>query len=343
MKIGLVCPYDLSIPGGVQNQVLALAKRLDALGEETLVIGPGLPEGIAGLDLGATVSVPGNRSRSPISLDPRVRGLIRETAADVDVLHVHEPLMPTVSLASLRAGPPVVATFHAAPGVVVRGLYRGLSHGVRLLLGPMVRRVTAVSSTAAAQLRTGIEVAIVPNGVDVGAMMVPGTERHPHRLAFLGRDEPRKGLDLLLEAWPQVLAAVPDAELVVMGADRGTPGVRWLGRVGDEVKAEMLSSSSVFVAPHIGGESFGITLVEAMAAGAAVVASNLGAFVDVAQDAARYFPVGDVSRLAEALIELLDDRGVREVLASRGEVRAASFDWSYVLAAYRAEYRAALT
>ncbi|MGH8945895.1 MAG: glycosyltransferase family 4 protein [Acidimicrobiia bacterium] len=342
MKVGLVCPYDLSLPGGVQNQVLALATRLNALGEETVVIGPGLPEGVAGLDLGATVSVPGNRSRAPISLDPRVRGLIREGAADCDVLHVHEPLMPTVSLASLRAGPPVVVTFHAAPGIVVRGLYRGLSHGVRLVLGPMVRRVTAVSSTAAAPLWAGMEVAIVANGVDVGAMLVP-TERRSHRVAFLGRDEPRKGLDLLLEVWPRVLAAVPDAELVVMGADRGTPGVQWLGRVGDDVKAEMLSSSSVFVAPHTGGESFGITLVEAMAAGAAVVASNLGAFVDVAQNAARYFPVGDVSRLADALIELLDDREVREVLASRGEVRAANFDWSHVLKAYRAEYRAAFT
>lgn len=342
MKIGLVCPYDLSVPGGVQNQVLGLAGRLGAVGEETVVIAPGLPDGVAGTDLGKTVSVPGNRSRAPISLDPRLRGLIRQGAADCDVLHVHEPLMPVVSLSALRAGPPVVATFHAAPGVLVRGLYRGISSGVRLLLGPMVRRVTAVSSTAAAPLPEGMEVVIVPNGVDVGAMLVP-TERFEHQVAFLGRDEPRKGLDLLLAAWPGVVAAVPNAELVVMGADRGTPGVRWLGRVGDEVKAEILSSSAIFVAPNTGGESFGITLVEAMAAGCAVIASNLAAFVDVAQDAARYVPVGDVSRLAQALIQLLEDRGSREVLASRGEVRAAGFDWSHVLSAYRAEYRAALS
>lgn len=342
MKIGLVCPYDLSLPGGVQKQVLGLASRLRALDDEPVVLGPGLPADVEGLDLGPSVSVPGNRSRAPISLDPRVRKAIRGVATDCEVLHVHEPLMPTVSLAALRSGPPVVATFHAAPGSVVRGLYWGISHGLRLALGPRTRRVTAVSATAAAPLPSDMEVAIIPNGVDVGAMLVP-IERQEHRVVFLGRDEPRKGLDLLLQAWPEVAEAVPEAELVVMGADRGTPGVRWMGRVGDETKSELLSSSAIYVAPHTGGESFGITLVEAMAAGAAVVASNLPAFVDVAQDAARYFPVGDASRLAVDLIELLQDRRKREVLASRGEVRARTYDWSHVVGAYRDQYLAVLS
>lgn len=322
--------------------MLGLASGLQAVDEETVVIGPGLPEGIDGVDLGRTVSLPGNRSRVPISLNLRVRGAIKEGAAECEVLHVHEPLMPTVSLAALRAGPPVVATFHAAPPMPVRGLYKTLAYGLRVTLGAGTRRVTAVSSTAAAPLPKGMACTIIPNGVAVGRMLV-STERHPHRVVFLGRDEPRKGLDVLLEAWPRVLEAVPQAELVVMGADRGTPGIRWLGRVGEETKAEMLSSSAVYVAPHTGGESFGITLVEAMAAGAAVVASNLAPFVDVAQDAARYFPAGDSSLLAEAIVELLDDHGVREVLASRGEVRAPRFDWSHVVAAYRAEYREAIS
>lgn len=322
--------------------MLGLASRLRAVDEETVVIGPGLPEGVDGLDLGGTMSIPGNRSRVPVSLNPRVGGAIKEVAAECEVLHVHEPLMPTVSLAALRAGPPVVATFHAAPSMLIRGLYKTLAPGMRLTLGPKTRRVTAVSSTAAAPLPKDLAVTIVPNGVDVSSMLV-STERHRHRVAFLGRDEPRKGLDVLLEAWPSVLEAVPEAELVVMGADRATPGVRWMGRVGESTKAEMLSSSAVYVAPHTGGESFGITLVEAMAAGAAVVASNLAPFVDVAQDSARYFPVGDSNLLAEAVVELLSDGGLREVLASRGEVRASRFDWSHVVGAYRAEYHQAIS
>lgn len=337
MRVGLVCPYDLSLPGGVQAQVLALASRLRHVGEEALVIAPGLPDSEQGVDLGATVSVPGNQSRAPISLDPRVWKQIRGGARECDVLHVHEPLMPTVSLAALRAGPPVVATFHAAPGSVIRGLYRGLAPGLGRLLGSRTRRVTAVSSTAAAPLPAGLEVSIIPNGVDVDAMFV-ATERHASRISFLGRDEPRKGLDVLLAAWPTIRERVADAELWVMGAKRASEGVRWLGRVEDAIKAEVLSSSAIYVASNTGGESFGITLVEAMAAGTAVVASNLAAFVDVAQDAARYFPVGDPTRLAEAVTEVLGDPGFREVLASRGQVRALRFDWSRVLADYRAEY-----
>lgn len=342
MRIGLVCPYDLSMPGGVQTQVLGLASRLAAVDETPRVLAPGLPDTVDGVDLGGTVSIPGNRSRVPISLDPRVSRALKEGAEDCEVLHVHEPLMPVISLLALRAGPPVVATFHAAPGPLVSGLYKSLAYGLRGLLGPGTKRVTAVSSTAAAPIPSGIDVTIVPNGVDVAAMLVP-TERSPHRVAFLGRDEPRKGLDVLLEAWPMISEAVPDAELWAMGADRGTDGVRWMGRVDDETKAEVLSSSAVYVAPNTGAESFGITLVEAMAAGAAVVASNLPAFVEVAQDAARYFPTGNSRLLAESVIELLTEYGLRQVIASRGEVRAQEFDWSRVLAAYRREYRSALS
>lgn len=342
MRVGLVCPYDLSLPGGVQAQVLGLASRLAEVGDETLVFGPGLPDSVDGVDLGRSFSIPGNKSRVPISVDPRLSKALQQGAEDCEVLHVHEPLMPWASLLALRAGPPVVATFHAAPGPMVRALYKTLAYGLRGLLGSKTKRITAVSSTAAAPIPSGIEVTIVPNGVDVAAMLVP-SERIPHRVAFLGRDEPRKGLDVLLEAWPLISEAVPDAELWVMGADRGTDGVHWMGRVDDETKARVLSSSALYVAPNTGAESFGITLVEAMAAGAAVVASNLPAFVEVAQDAARYFPAANSRLLAESVVELLTEEGLRQVIGARGEVRAQAFDWSRVLSAYRAEYQAALS
>lgn len=339
MRVGLVCPYDLSKPGGVQAQVLGLASRL---GDETVVIGPGLPLGVPGVDLGSTLSIPGNRSKVPVSVDPRVSGLIKEATSDLDLFHIHEPLMPTVSLAALHAGIPVVATFHAAPGPVGRSLYVLIGSQLNRVLGSAVRKVTAVSATAAAPLPDYLETEIIPNGVDVAAFGLD-VDRHPLRVTFLGRDEPRKGLDVLLEAWPIVRDRVPEAELVVMGADRGTDDLTWMGRVDDPVKAETLCSSAVFVSPNTGGESFGITLVEAMSAGAAVVASDLGAFKDVGGEAVAYFPVGDVPALANSIVSLLQNPEERSRLGEMGRSRADQFDWRVVTGAYRRVYADALS
>ncbi|HUG32259.1 MAG TPA: glycosyltransferase family 4 protein [Acidimicrobiia bacterium] len=342
MRVGLVCPYDLSKPGGVQTQVADLARHLTDLGDEVEVIGPGLPEAVPGVDLGGTISIRGNRSKVPLSVDPRVMGLIKAGAAGLDLLHVHEPLMPLASLAALRAGIPVVATFHAAPGRVGTGFYKATRSQLKLLLGPNVRRVTAVSPTAAAPLPANLEVSIVPNGVDVSAF---GTSvgRHPSKVAFLGRDEKRKGLDVLLAAWSVVSSAVPEAELVVLGADRGTGGVDWRGRVDQTAKILSLGSAALYVAPNLGGESFGIVIVEAMAAGAAVVASDLEAFQYVGGDSVRYFPAGDSDSLARTLIELLGDPGAVSALSSAGRKRAKRYDWTEVTPRYRAIYQEALS
>jgi len=342
VKIGLVCPYDLSKPGGVQAQVLGLSAVLTARGDDTVVIGPGLPVGVSGVDLGRAVVVPGNGSKVPVSIDPTVLRLMRSVAGDIDVLHVHEPLMPTVSLSALRVGVPVVATFHAAPGAIGTRFYNLFGDWMTRILGPNVRRVTAVSETARAPLPTGLDVTIVPNGVDI-ASLGSDVERNPKRVAFLGRDEPRKGLDILLEAWPLILEQVPDADLTVMGAERDVPGIEWLGWVEDETKTEVLNSSSIYVAPNTGGESFGIVLVEAMAAGAAVVASNLKAFIDVGGHAAQYFESGDARELATEVVQLLQHDDIRSGLAAAGQERAADFDWGSVSAAYRALYEDSLS
>ena len=337
MRIGLVCPYDLSKPGGVQAQVTGLAGALTRSGEDVSVIGPGLPDGMAGVDLGGTISVPGNRSKVPISLDPRVARAVREAADDRDVLHVHEPFMPLVSLAALGAGRPVVATFHAAPGLFGTGFYMVLRSQIRRLLGPNLRKVTAVSATAAAPMPDDLGVVIVPNGVDV-AMFDLDVDRNPHRVTFLGRDEKRKGLDVLLEAWKRVSGSVEDAELVVMGVDRDTSGVTWMGQVDETAKAKILCSSGIFVAPNLGGESFGIVLVEGMAAGAAVVASDLDSFRDVGDDAVRYFTTGGADALAGLLIDLLGDGTTVEAISRAGRERARRFDWENVAADYLALY-----
>lgn len=342
MRIGLVCPYDMGRPGGVQAQVSGLAKSLRARGDDALVIAPGADDGEDGVDLGSSVTIPGNASMVPISIDPRVRSQIERATRSLDLVHVHEPLMPMVSLNALRAGKPVVATFHAAPGVWGRGVYRVLGSQLRRLLGPNIAQITAVSNTAAAPLPDDLDVAVVPNGVDVSAFSRE-IERHPARVCFLGRDERRKGLDVLLEAWSVVRTEVPSAELVVMGASRGIEGITWKGRVDDPTKADVLASSAVYVAPHLGGESFGIVLVEAMAAGTPTVASDLSSFRDVGNDVVRYFPPGDSGELARVVIGLLHDSQSRDEMSTKGKSRAREFDWSRVTASYRSIYEAALS
>jgi len=336
LRVGLVSPYDLSVPGGVQAQVLGLARYLRERGDESVVVGPGLPDRVAGIDLGRSFSVPGNGSMVPIAADPRARGRIRSAAADLDLLHVHEPLMPLASLFANHAGPPVVATFHAAPGTVGRLLYK--------VSGPILKRAmghaviaTAVSPAAASVLPSGLDVRIIPNGIDVADFVVD-IPRRQNRVAFLGRDEPRKGLDVLLSAWPTIELAHPDAELVVVGARRDEPGPLWVGRVDDQTKAKLLNTASIYVAPQTGGESFGIVLLEAMAAGAAVVASDLPPFRTLAGDTARFFPVGDSDALARAVIGLIDDPGERERMAEGGRSLAEDHDWGVVGAIYRDLY-----
>lgn len=342
MRIGLVCPYDLSRPGGVQAQVLGLASALSGGGDDVMVIGPGLPDDVDGVDLGDTISVPGNRSRVPISIDPRLSKVMAVVARDLDLLHVHEPLMPAASLAALRAGPPVVATFHADPSRLARRAYSLGRRQLRWLLGRQVKSITAVSATAASALPQDLEPTIIPNGADTSAMRVY-VNRDPRLVVFLGRDEPRKGLDVLLDAWEQILEGVPDAHLTVMGADRGVEGVSWMGEVDDTTKIRTLNRAAVYVAPNTGGESFGIVLVEAMAAGAAVVASDLPAFRDVGGEAVRYFRVRDGAALAETVVSVLADSPGRDAMASRGIERAGGFDWATVTARYREVYEAVLS
>lgn len=336
MRVGLVSPYDLSVPGGVQAQVLGLAAYLRSWGDDAVVIGPGLPDGVPGVDLGESLSVPGNGSMVPIAADPRSRRRIRSAALDLDVLHVHEPLMPLASLLATHAGPPVVGTFHADPGRAGRLAYRLTRPLLSRLLGN-TKMVTAVSRVAASVLPERLEVRIIPNGLDVESMNVE-TARESAKVAFLGRDEPRKGLDVLLDAWKTVKAARPEAELVIMGSQRDDVGPTWMGRVDEGTKALVLSSSSIYVAPQTGGESFGIVLLEAMAAGAAVVASDLESFRDWAGEAALLFPVGNSGALATAVIELLEDPGRRHSLAEDGRTLAEAHDWSVVGGTYRELY-----
>ncbi len=340
MKIAMVSPYGLDRPGGVQQQARGLERHLREAGHDVLLVGPGVSDG-SWRSVGRVTNVELNGAVAPVCLDPGAVSEVREVAAWADVVHVHEPLVPVVGPAAwLPRSVPSVGTFHAAPAAIVQGIYR---FGGPLFAG-LLRRIdalTAVSKEASRAVRRfAPEPLIIPNGVDVApfdGLSVP----EPHTVAFVGRDDRRKGLDTLLRAWPFVRDAVPDAQLVVVGARRDVdmPGVRFEGRVPEERKQAVLSSAALYCAPNLGGESFGITLVEGMAAGCAVVASDLAAFRSVAESAATYTRPGDADQLAGTIIDVMQDRRRVSQMAAAARERALRFDWSRLIPRWLTLYR----
>ncbi len=337
VKVALVSPYGLNHFGGVQDQVVKLAGWLRDAGHDATVVAPAAGE--HGVDVGPAVRVPANRSRAPVALDPRAAVRARQAVAGADVVHLHEPFMPMVGLGVLLGStPPKVGTFHADPSAAMRAAYRRAAPLLRRAAGRLAV-ATAVSELARSAVAPVADARIVPNGIDVAAYRVDAM-RAAERVAFLGRDDPRKGLAVLLAAWPAVRAAVPGAELAVIGADgRDGGGVHYLGRVPDERKRAELAGAAVYCAPNLGGESFGLVIAEGMAAGCAVVASALPAFQAVLAGAGVTVPPGDADALGTALVAVLRDPPVRARLAGAAAERVAAFDREVVLAEYLRAYR----
>jgi len=343
VKVAVFSPYDLGRHGGVQDQARRITGWLRDSGHESVLVGPGTEGPPGSVLLGGTRVIPANRAATPIGIDPLARRRIAAAVGDCDVFHVHEPFMPIVSPAALGVdGPAKVATFHADPPGWARNVYR-LG---RPALRSIIRRagvVTAVSPVAASAIDGLAPYRIIPNGLDVSSY--PTGPEVPDRVLFLGRDDERKGLSILLEAWPAVRDAVPDANLVVVGAERDEtpPGVDFLGAVSEERKRAELAAAGVFVAPNLGGESFGIVVVEAMAAATAIVASALPAFVHVIADAGVLVAPGDVVGLSDAVVRLLLDAPERKRLADTAARRSRRFDGPTIVEAYLEAYQDALT
>jgi phosphatidyl-myo-inositol alpha-mannosyltransferase len=356
VRVGLVCPYSFDIPGGVQAHVADLARTLISFGHHVSVLAPGddsapeVPDFL--VRSGRSVPIPYNGSVARLSFGPmsytRARRWIR--AGQFDVLHVHEPVAPSLSMFALMvADGPIVATFHTAnPRSRMLAAFQGV-------LQPFLEKITGriAVSESARQVQVehlGGDAVIIPNGVDVeffaGARPLPGYPRPGGTIGFIGRfDEPRKGMDVLLEALRLIVARRPDVQLLVAGSgdekdlrDEAGPtlqrALRFLGRVSDEDKASMLRSLDVYCAPNTGGESFGIILTEAMSAGTPVVASDFDAFRRVLDGgiAGVLSPVGDAPALGRALEGVLDDPGRRAVLAAQGRRVVAAYDWPVVAA-----------
>jgi phosphatidyl-myo-inositol alpha-mannosyltransferase len=369
MRVALVSPYDLDISGGVQSHVVALAAALRGMGDEVALVGPGTPaEGRR--TVGRSVRVPANGSRAPIALSPLVVARVVRTVRGFrpDIVHVHEPLVPLVGWAACFAGDaPLVLTFHAyAEAGSLARLYRS----VRPLGRRVVRRASAMTAVSEVAARfharaLGIplpELQVVPNGVDVARFSAHADEsserpRDPDgsTLLFVGRFEDRKGVDVAIAAFGILAEQRPGLRLRLVGDGPWEPQVTRLiaglpedvrsrivrsGRVSNDELPSVLAEAELLLVPSRGGESFGIVLLEAMAAGTALVASDLDGYRAVARDGreALLVPPDDPAALARAAARILDEPGLSEALVGAGRLRASTFDWVLVAAQTRAIY-----
>lgn len=354
MRIGMVCPYSFDVPGGVQSHVLQLAEVLRARGHYVSVLAPSSAKGHAALpdyvvSGGKAVPIPYNGSVARLRFGPATHRKVKKwlIRGDFDVLHLHEPNAPSLSMLALMiAEGPIVATFHTS---TTKSLTLSVFGGfLRPWHEKIVGRIAVSDLARRWQMEAlGSDAVEIPNGVDVGAIasapVLPGYPRPGKSVLFLGRfDEPRKGMAVLIDALPELVTAFPDVEILVVGRGdedglRSQAGefaghLRFLGQVDDAEKASALRSADVYCAPNTGGESFGIVLVEAMAAGTPVVASDLDAFRRVLLDgvAGRLVPVEDSAALAGALIDLLGDRAARDDYVAVAAHAVKRYDWPVV-------------
>jgi phosphatidylinositol alpha-mannosyltransferase len=354
LRIGIVSPYSLTVPGGVQQQVLGLARSLRAKGHEVRVLGPcdGPPPDAFVTPLGNSLPTAVNGSIAPLAPDASaalrtIRALNDEA---FDVVHVHEPLVPGPSLTALLVKmAPVVATFHSAGESAA---YRTFSRQLKWVASRIDIRV-AVSKDAVelAQRYIGGEYEVLFNGIELGDYSTSSTSPRENAIFFIGRHEERKGLSNLLETLAQL---PPDVRLWIASDGPQTAELKirfgsdsrieWLGRISDSEKISRMSRASVFCAPSLHGESFGVVLLEAMAAGTPVVASNLDGYRNVATDdeTALLVEIGNVASLASALTRVLTEPQLATRLTTNGREHAQRFSMDALADRYIEMYERAL-
>jgi phosphatidyl-myo-inositol alpha-mannosyltransferase len=355
LRIAQVCPYSLTVPGGVQGQVLALARALRKLGHEARVLAPcdGPPPDAMVTPLGKSVPTATNGSMAPIAPDPAcaLRTIHALRNERFDVVHVHEPMAPGPSLTALVVSEaPLVGTFHAAGARTAYGYVPWLTRrGARRIA---IRTAVSDEARLTAQSGLGGHYESVFNGIDVSAFAdVEPWPSNTRSVFFVGRHEPRKGLGLLIDA---MSGLDDDVELWIAGTGPQTASlkeitkddsrIKWLGRISDTEKARRMKAATVFCAPSVEGESFGIVLLEAMAASTAVVASDLVGYRYVSREGADalLFKTGSERSLVDSLRTALSDNGQRERIVASGRSRADDFSIDRLASIYVDIYRRAI-
>ena len=350
LNIGIVCPYGWDAPGGVQAHIADLRQYLSDNGHSVSVLAPTADETVLPdwvVNAGKPISIPYNGAVARVLFGPAAFSKVKQWISEneFDILHLHEPAIPSISLlACWAAEGPMVGTFHVA------AKKQRASFAIVPILEPVIEKLSAriaVSEAARETLRAHLDTdaVVIPNGIYARRMQ--GTKRSEwsgQTLGFMGRfNEPRKGLKVLIEALPIISRFMPDIKVLVAG-----PGdseeflqeidpqlrnrIKFLGRLTDNEKADFMSSVSAYIAPNTGGESFGIILAEALAGGAAVVASDIPAFSALLKEGkyGKLFKSEDSTDLAKVIIELIRDEDSRLEMGIAGKKYAQSFDWDVV-------------
>lgn len=350
-RIGIVCPYGWDTPGGVQSHVGDLAQYLIRQGHYVSVLAPAidednLPDFVT--SAGRPIAIPYNGAVARVLFGPIAFSRVRHwiSNGNFDVLHLHEPAIPSISLlACWAAEGPMVGTFHAA------AKRQKVTFAVAPILEPVIEKLTAriaVSEAARETLTEHLETdaIVVPNGIyaDLYRDGVIDQRWTGNTLGFIGRfEEKRKGLDVLVAALPSIIAQFPDLKVFIAGPGDAQEVLKeidpylhsrfeFLGRISESEKANFLASVGLYIAPNTGGESFGIILAEALAAGASVVASDIPAFDSLLGHGAygTLFASEDSQDLAKKVIALLGNEEGRKAIAQRGKKYAQEFDWDVV-------------
>jgi phosphatidylinositol alpha-mannosyltransferase len=350
-RIGIVCPYGWDTPGGVQSHVGDLAQYLIRQGHFVSVLAPAidednLPDYVS--SAGRPIAIPYNGAVARVLFGPIAFSRVRQwiSNGNFDVLHLHEPAIPSISLlACWAAEGPMVGTFHAA------AKRQKVTFAVAPILEPVIEKLTAriaVSEAARETLTEHLETdaIVVPNGIyaDLYRDGVIDQRWTGNTLGFIGRfEEKRKGLDVLVAALPTIISEFPDLKVFVAGPGDAQEVLKeiephlhsrfeFLGRISESEKANFLASVGLYIAPNTGGESFGIILAEALAAGASVVASDIPAFDSLLGHGAygTLFTSEDSHDLSQKVIALLRDEKGRKEIAVRGKNYAQEFNWDVV-------------
>jgi phosphatidylinositol alpha-mannosyltransferase len=351
LKIGIVCPYSWDTPGGVQNHIRDLAEFLIESGHDVSVLAPvihesNLPEYV--VNAGKPISIPYNGAVARVLFGPVAFARVRQwiSQGEFDLLHLHEPAIPSISLlACWAADGPMVGTFHAA------AKRQKIIFAIGPILEPAIEKLSArIAVSEAARLtltdHLDTDAVIIPNGIYANRYTDGKTieKWSGNTIGFIGRfEEPRKGLSVLVDALPMISRFAPDVKIFVAGP--GDPAeviegidpqlrqrFEFLGKITESEKADFMSSVAVYVAPNTGGESFGIILAEALAGGACVVASDIPAFDDLLGhgEFGALFESESSTELAKVVIDLLRDETKRKELSARGKERSKKFDWTVV-------------
>jgi phosphatidylinositol alpha-mannosyltransferase len=361
VKLALVSPYDFAYPGGVTEHVANLAEQFIARGHEVHIVAPSsddetepvIPVAAPVHRIGRVVSIPANGSVARITLSLRsylqAKTLLQEE--QFDLIHLHEPLMPALPLTVLRhSNTTNIGTFHAFRNTPLTYFYG------KPILRPFFRKLHGhITVSSAAQEFVGeyfpADYRIIPNGIDFPRFFrrykpLPELADGRPTVLFVGRLEKRKGLKFLLRAWPKVLERQPNARLVVVGRGRPLEGYRrfaarqgwspedvvFAGYVPSEDLPRYYQACDVFCAPNTGQESFGIVLLEAMAAGAPIVASDIPGYRDVLSNGVHGLLVEprNPGAIADALCRLLSHPEQRAAMRRAGQQTAQAYDWPRV-------------